>query len=397
MRSHVHISIYRFLDREEDMTPPPRKPRPRRVRRKIRLAQTAPPQTNPSENPDNLVHPGRKAANSGPETQAEKEQMLKMTRKKSMFLHLPGMGSKGDLRSSDETPTPFAVPRPNPKTLLDVMIGLNAFSQLPPSESYDPFRGDSRVSIDQESYYGSHEHIAKNFMLQWKNRVACRKPSLINRLDSSHVSYDFANHRCESTNLSSVPEGPASASRFKRRKSKWSMRTGMKQPTLPSIDDEDERKHQFMAWVQDERQKMRSEKSSIFANICPNDKQSVRRKSFTLWLQKRQEQKADLDDNSDDDMGALRDISEDEEDNEPESMGDLMKTILKIKTRFKDSLDSRVKRFNNEMEKIKKRDEEHRKKPISNSQKRRFKMLLEGIDAALADSSDDEDNYYTPT
>lgn len=308
-----------------------------------------------------------------------------------MFLQLSGNTSQNDDQKK------FVVPKPNPKTLLDVMVGLNAFSHLPsPQQSTEPgdsFRGDSRMSFDQDSIYGSHENIARKFMLQWKNRVATRKISIMNKLDSNMPPPEILYQRSESINLSSVPEDPPASSHMKRRKSRWSVRQGLKQqPTLPSIDDEDERKHQFLAWVQDEKQKMRNEKSSLFANISPFDKQAQRRKSFTCWLQKRQEQmKAD---DSDDDLEALKDVSDEEVDDAPATIGDLMRTILKIKTRFKEPLDSRVKKFNNELEQIKKRDDEARNRPLSRSQKRRWKMLMRGIDAALADSSDEDDNYY---
>lgn len=324
--------------------------------------------------------------------------MLKLTRKKSMFLQLSGTGTKTDVRCSSESPTKLVLPKPNPKTLLDVMIGLNAFSHLPspqhPIDPVDSFRGESRMSVDQDSLYGSHEYIAKKFMTQWKNRVASRKLSIINKLDAGSGPIDLSSHRCESTNLSSVPEGPPTSSHMKRRKSKWSVRQNKTQPTLPAIYDEDERKHQFLAWVQDEQEKMRSHKGSLFANISPSDKQSQRRKSFTFWLQKRQQERPPNDNSSDEEeMGVLRDISEDEEEDQPATVGDLMKTILKIKTRFKDSLSARVKRFNNELDQIRKRDEEARNKPMSPSQKRRYKMLIHGIDAALADSSDEDDIY----
>lgn len=379
------------------MTPQPLEHRSKRRRRKIRLAQTAP--AHPHSGGDKIIQrPVRKEVVSGPETQEEKEQMLKMSRKKSMFLQLSGRGSQNDLTGLKDATGQSTLPKPNPKTLLDVMIGLNAFSHLPsPQNSTEPsdyFRGESRMSIDQESFYDSHENIAKKFMFQWKNRVASRKFSLINKLDTSIPNLDLSFPRSESGNLCSVPEDPPSSSHVKRRKSKWSVRPSIKQPTLPSIDDEEERKHQFLAWVQDEREKVRREKNSLFGNISPSDKQNIRRKSFICWLQKRQEEKARNEIDSDDDMGLLKDISEDEEDAGPQNIGDLMKTILKVKTRFKDSLDVRVKKFNTEMEQIRKRDEEARNKPLSRSLKRRWKLWMHGIDAALGDSSEEEDNYY---
>jgi hypothetical protein len=344
---------------------------------------------------------------SGPETQAEKDHVLKLNRKQSMFLQLPGKGKQTHAYYDIDVPKRPELPKPNPKTLLDVMVGLNAFSHLPrarsnSNEMSDTYRGDSRMSIiDEDSMYGSHENIARSFMTQWKNKVASRKISIINKLDTQMAVPTL--QRCDSIALSSVPEEDISLRGNSRahRKSKWTLRHQMKQPSLPAIDDEEERKEQFMEWMSEQKAKFRIEKESIFANY-PKDKQAQRRRSFTCWLQERQEnnqQYESSDEEEDEDIADglqefLREGNDGDDIGKPTNIGDLMKTLLKIKTRFKDPLDARVKRFNKEIDAKKAKDDALRNKEPSASQKRRWKMLMYGIDAALADSSDDDDNYY---
>ncbi|XP_045174530.1 uncharacterized protein LOC123535841 [Mercenaria mercenaria] len=399
----------RLLGRDGDsITPPPPVTRQRR-RRKIRLARTAPAHMHHSD--DETQHTAfdkrRQDVRSGPETQAEKDQMLKLDRKQSVFLQLPGKGKQTHAYYDIDVPKRPELPRPNPKTLLDVMVGLNAFSHLPrarsnSNEMSDSYRGDSRMSIiDEDSIYGSHENIARSFMTQWKNKVASRKFSIINKLDSQMAPPPV--QRCDSIALSSVPEEDMSIRGHSRnhRKSKWTVRHQMKQPSLPAIDDEEERKEHFLEWMGEQKAKLRIEKESVFANY-PKDKQAQRRKSFTCWLQDRQEhiKRDEFSDEEDDDIAdGVREFLEEDDDDvdngKPANIGDLMRTLLKIKTRFKDPLDSRVRRFNKEIDALKARDEALRNKEPTASQKRRWKMLMYGIDAALADSSDDEDyNYY---
>lgn len=390
------------------MTPPPLTARKRRRPRKIRLARTAPANIHHSD--DEMQHAAfenrRHEIRSGPETQAERDQMLNMDRKKSVFLQLSGKGKENQSHAYYDIDVPKRpeLPKPNPKTLLDVMVGLNAFSLLPKpgsnsNELSDSYRGDSRMSIiDEDSMFGSHENIAKSFMTQWKNKVASRKFSIISKLENQTSQVPL--QRCDSIALSSVPEEDSSLRNYSRvhRKSKWTVRHQMKQPSLPAIYDDEERKEQFLAWMEEQKAKMRIEKESVFANM-PKDKQAQRRKSFTCWLQDRKDNTkvSDVSDDDDDVIAdGLRQILDDEDDvdvGKPANIGDLMKTLLKIKTRFKDPLDSRLQRFYREIDEIKERDEAARTKPTTKSQKRRWKMLMYGVDAALADSSDEEDNY----
>ncbi|KAL4224870.1 hypothetical protein ACF0H5_015566 [Mactra antiquata] len=411
----------RWLSREEIMiTPQPEIRRRRKKKRKIRLAQTAPPNGHYSD--DDVRHPSRdhkrKETKSGPETQEEKDRMMKIDRKKSVFLQLPGKGRASVVENYYDLPEDKQkrpeLPKPSPKTLLEVMIGLNAFSQIPSrmrsnSELSESFRGDSRMSFpDQDSMYDSQENVARRFMTQWKNKVASRKFSLLNKLESTNAFFENPNPRCESINLSSVPEDTSflNQSRGSHRKSKWTVRHSMKHPSLPAIDDEEERKELFMEWITDQQAKWRSDKESFFKNVPANDKQAQRRKSFICWLQERQTDKKKEDDSDEEPevftAGGLRNIIENDAENDddndedvkPANIGELMRTLLNIKSRFKDPLDARVRRFNTEIDNIKRKEEEERNKAMSKSQKRRWKMLMKGIDAALADSSDEEDNYY---
>lgn len=398
------------------LTPPPETKRRRRRRRKVRLSQTAPANGHHSDDEIHRSHEprelGRKATISGPETQDEKDRMMNIDRKKSVFIQLPGKGKTTenyyDL-PEDKTKRP-ELPKPNPKTLLEVMIGLNAFSQIPSrlrsNSELSDYRGDSRLSItDQDSLYDSQENVAKRFMTQWKNKVASRKYSLLNKLESSNTFFENPHPRSESINLSSVPEDTSifNQSRNSRRKSKWTVRHSMKHPSLPAIDDEEERKEQFLEWITQHQERWRADKESYFKDVPVHDKLAQRRKSFTCWLQERQNDKK-LDDDSDEEpeiftAGGLRNIIEDDDEDvvesKPENIGELMRTLLNIKTRFKDPLDSRVKRFNAEIDAIIKKDEEDRNKEMSKSRQRRWKMLIKGIDAALADSSEEEENYYS--
>ena len=407
IKQKLLIFFFRLLGRDCGSVTPPIATRQRR-RRKVRLARTAPAHMHHSD--DEMQHATsnkrHQEVRSGPETQAEKDHMLKVDRKQSLFLQLPGKGKQTHAYYDIDVPKRPELPRPNPKTLLDVMVGLNAFSHLPrarsnSNEMTDSYRGDSRMSIiDEDSMYGSHENIARSFMKQWKNKVASRKISIINKLDTQIVQPTL--QRCDSIALSSVPEEDISTRGNSRlhRKSKWTMRHQMKQPSLPAIDDEEERKQQFIEWMSEQKAKLRLEKDSVFANY-PKDKQAQRRRSFTCWLQERQEINKQLessDEEEDEDItdGIREFLREDDDDNngKPTNIGDLMKTLLKIKTRFKDPLDARVKRFNKEIDAKKAKDDALRNKEPTASQKRRWKMLMYGIDAALADSSDEEDNYY---
>ena len=315
---------------------------------------------------------------------------LRMDRKNSMFIQLPGKGKNADSNFGYRDVPNSKTPKPNPRTLLDVMIGLNALKYLPNSTSSeylnDSFRGDSRLSVDCESIYSDHGNTAQTFMNQWKNKVACRKASLFNKIDKK-----FGVTQATSTsNLTSVAEDPSRLQRH--RKSRMMIRHHMQQ-RLPVIDDEDERKETFQAWIAEERERANSEQ---FPLINPNDKQARRRRSFCFWLDRRhKEHLKRTRENKDNIAGVmhLSDLDSDEEE-EPQSIGDLMKTLLKMKMSFKTPLDARLKKFNADVEEMVRRDAEARTAPIGKALKRRWKMIMHGVDAALADSSDEEDNYY---
>lgn len=377
----------------------------RRQRRKIRLSRTAPANMHISgdENRNPRVIIDRKAVKSGPETQEERNKMLNLSGKKSVFLQLSGKGKEMSNYYDIEPYKKKELPNPKAKTLMDVMIGLNAFSYLPrqrrnSSEMSEHCREDSRMSVDQDSTEDTHEHIATSFMMQWKSKVASRKFSIINKLENQPFQCQSNIQRCDSFTLSSVPEDMSMLNQSRdSRKSKWTLHHQMKQHTLPAIDDEEERKLQFLEWVNEQKAKLRAEKESVFVK-CVQNTQAHRRQSFTCWLQKRHDLDKHDDESDEEDDGVtdgLRELIDgnDDDDDKPATLGDLMKTLLKIKTRFKDPLDSRVRRFNKEIDKIKKRDDAVRNKEMSSSQKRRWKMLLAGIDTTLVESSEDEEGY----
>ncbi|KAH3890290.1 uncharacterized protein LOC127851287 [Dreissena polymorpha] len=390
---------------------PPKQPR---RRRKIRLAKTAPAAHaahSDSECVDGKRDEKRKGVKSGPETQAEKEKMLyghrgdefasqmRMERRDSMFFQLSGRGrhDSADITGYPgylEIPT-RKTPKPNPRTLLDVMMGLNAFNHLPPPSSCEQqnesgsVRNDSRLSVDYDSVYGSHENIANRFMQQWRTKVASRKLSIINKLDASMQPNPAA--RGSSTNLTSVAENPSRLLK-NRRSTRVFGRKSVVQPMLPVIDDEEERKEQFQAWMSEEQEKSKADKQ-LFMFKSGDNKQTQRRRSFMIWLQNREKENKER--ASKNELASYEE-SEDENqsDDEPESIGDLMRALLKIKTRVREPLETRVRKFNAEIEDIIKRDEAARNMPMGKALKRKWLMIMQGIDAALAESSDDDDHYY---
>ena len=386
---------------KDDKNTPQNKPVKSRRQQKIRMAQTAPANIH-FQNP-NVVQAStsRKEVKSGPETKEEKEQMLKIDRRKSMYIQLSGKGK--DPVSKEETKPPL--PRPNPKTLLDVMMGLNAFSHVPQpgtrqggtGELYEDIRAESREStLGRSSIYDSTENIAQKFIFQWRKNIASRKDSICMKLESfDNQMAENALQRSMSVAFSTVPEDYESDDNFVRRKqSKMSHRqTKMITPSLPAIHDDDERQEIFMAWVKEEKDKLKDE-VPVYQNPAM-EKLAKRRNSFVAWLKARNDKMKTRPDSAEKYFNTsggsgLRNILEEDDDDKPNT-GDLMRTILKIKTKFRDPLDSRVKKFNSEIEKMKERDAALRNKPSTKEQRRKWIMLTKGIDA---ESSDDDDECY---
>ncbi|XP_052799030.1 uncharacterized protein LOC128230628 [Mya arenaria] len=384
-------------DDDEEETPdvkPRVKQKRQRQHRMPRMAQTAPANVGQGGGRIGAADSKRKYLKSGPETQAEREHMLrrqgtgdslsavKLDRKESMFLQLSGRGRHISELVYPEIPS-SKTPRPNPRTLLDVMIGLNAMHYLPTSNTSeqfnDSFRGDSRLSIDHDSMYSSNENTAKRFMNQWKSQVAFRKGSIVRRIDKAF------NRNVSTTNLTSVAEDPS-----RLRTSRMMLRQSM-QMRLPAIDD-DERKETFLAWMQEEKEKAVHDPYP-FLNDRNNVRQAQRRRSFVEWLDKRTKFNPKTAKENEDRMAPIYSLSDDEdEDDEPQNLGDLMRTLLKVKMAFRDPLNDRIRRFYSEVDEMVRRDETAARRPIGEELQRRWKRILQGVDAGHADSGDED--YY---
>ena len=328
-----------------------------------------------------------------------------------MYLQIAGVGKeqKSHVKyddSDDEEPKRKELPKPSPRTMLDVMMGLNAFSHVPPprcsTRSPDEFREDSRLSLQRSSsinsVYESTENIAEKFIQQWRKRIASRKQSIYDKLATESPKPDILQQR-ESVALSSVPEMDLSSS-FARRKSKWTTPTRMsiRPSNLPVISQNEdmERRELFQAWVKDRKDEIKmTERPESPLNLTPQQRTAQRRKSFSFWMKKRNQQKVHAEDSDDEaQREVLKYTDPYEVDDGPPDVGDMMRTIINIKKKFKDPLDSRLKKFYKELDILKERNENAHRQLTDKERKRKWKMLMKGIDAALADSSDEEDNYF---
>lgn len=435
--SKIRCAFYfRLLNKSEStLTPDPgnarREAKNNALRKKkVRLAQTAPAsmlhKQNKEDKPPN--EEVSKVFASGPRASTHRSQdvasSLDTDRKKSVYLQIRGSGKEqhypqSDDDSGEEGKKKKELPTPSPRTLLDVMIGLNAFSHVPPPRCVTKSpevikdnrvlrerratidrrasRRDSRASIVSNSstgsMYDSTENIAEKFIQQWRSRIASRRQSIYGKLAAQNAKQDTYRQR-ESLALSSVPEFTTPPSL--KRKSKWSMshKMSLNAGQLPVIsqNEDQERRELFQAWVKERKDEIEPSERPDSAFLNPQQKTAIRRKSFASWLKKRDLTNPHYSDEEDEDILEYYDPYE--IDDGPNDVGDLMKTIFNIKKRFKDPIDSRLKKFYNELDKIKERDEKARRPLSERERKRKWKIALQGLNAALADSSDEEDSYY---
>ena len=412
------LFLFRLLDRSElPSTPEPLEARREALRnarrkRKVRLAQTAPANMQHKHNKqdktmkDAVRNAFTNGAKPNPDARPDSAS-LDTDRKKSVYLQIAGTGREPKSHvqfddSEDEDKKRKDLPKPSPRTMLDVMIGLNAFSHVPPPRCVTRSpeqREESRFSLVRSSsissVYDSTENIAEKFIQQWRSRIASRKQSIYDKLSADTPKPEAFQSR-ESLALSSVPELELSNPASLRRKSKWTTRTSMKPPAqLPVIsqDDDQERREQFQAWVKERKDDIKPSERPESATLNPQQKITQRRNSFVCWLKQRNQTKPDYDDDDDDDSYSSY-ADPYEIDDGPQNVGDMMKTILNIKTRFRDPVDLRLKKFYRDLDKVKERDAKAQRPLTEKEQKRRWKALMKGIDAALADSSDEEENYF---
>ena len=434
------------------LTPDPpaeaRKEANRTAHRKVRLAQTAPPSIHhkhKKETPPKAKV--REAFNSFSDSKdvndraQEVKSALDTDRKKSVYLQISGAGKEQksylkDYDSDEENKKRKELPTPSPRTMLDVMIGLNAFSHVPPPRCvtktpYDisregrksvfipspqlinrplKFTKDGRAtrrrrsSVMSTSSVGSindsTENIAEKFIQQWRSRIASRRQSICNKIAAEHSKPDISHGR-ESIALTSVPEFEPITPSPLRKESKWTFthKSSLMPTETPAIseDEDQERREQFQAWVRDKKDSVKPTERPNSAVLTAQQKTNERRKSFADWLKKRMltMKRRNYDDDDDDDDAETTDDSNPYQiDDDPQDIGDILKTVLNIKKRFKDPVDFRLKKFYKDLDKIKERDERARRPLSEEERKRKWKVLMKGIDAALADSSDEEDNWW---
>ena len=321
-----------------------------------------------------------------------------------MYLQIGAGREKKYIQSDDSDEEEYRrvdLPKPSPRTMLDVMIGLNAFSHVPPPRSpgmHSDNRNLFNRSTSVKSLYDSTENIAGKFIQQWRARVASRRDSIIDKLAGDcAIPANSTPRWIESSFLASVPELEQPVALDESRKSNWTLthRPGLIKPAyLPGIGqrDDGERRELFQAWVKDRKHELVPHDRPDSENLNPTQKDEHRRKSFMKFLKERRSSKSKHEENEEETIVPIfkdpYEINDTQQD-----IGDMMNTILNIKKRFKDPLDFRVKKFYKELDQIKERDEKAQGPLTEKARKRRWKMLMKGIDAALADSSDEEDNY----
>ena len=433
------------------LTPDPteaRREANRTVHRKVRLAQTAPASMHHKHKKDNPPKAKvREAFGSASKDKSERAQEVKSSldtdRKKSVYIQISGSGKEKnsylqDYDSEEESNKKRKeLPTPSPRTMLDVMIGLNAFSHVPPPRcaTKTPFEiaRDGRKSVfipspqlinrplkftkdgratrrrrssvisnsSVGSINDSTENIAEKFIQQWRSRVASRRQSICNKLAAEHIKPDISHGR-ESIALTSVPENEPPTSTPLRKASKWTLthKPSLMPAEMPAItqDEEQERREQFQAWVRDKKDSIKPTERPDSAFLSAQQKTNLRRKSFADWLKKRmlsaKQRRNSDDDDDDEDIDTENETGPYQVDDGPEDIGDMLKTVLQIKKRFKDPVDFRLKKFYKDLDKIKERDDKARRPLTEEERKRKWKLLMKGIDAALADSSDEEDNWW---
>ena len=386
--------------------------------RKIRLAQTAPAgaqRKDKKEERQTDKRPKTEIVTTGSNLRLQRSKTTVETpnRRKSLYLQIGGTGRKANYNDSDDSDEDdykrIDLPKPSPRAMLDVMIGLNAFSHVPPprcvTKSPD-INIDNRNLVNRStsinSLYDSTENIAGKFVQQWRSRVASRRESIIEKL--ADVNYNAPKNSTprwiEPSFLASVPELERHIPLDESRKSNWNSSNSkpgfIKQAYFPGIGvrDEAERRELFQAWVKERKDELVSYERPDSEKLNPKQKDESRRKSFMKFLKDRKVAKQkQLEENEEEIIVPLfKDPYE--IDDGPQEIGDMMKTIMNIKKRFKDPIDSRVKKFYKELDEIKERDAKAQGPITDKGLKRRWKMLMKGVDAALADSSDEEDNYF---
>ena len=427
------------------LTPDPaevKKEAKRSIHRKVRLAQTAPASIHHKHNketPSKAVV--REAFKSGSKDRNDRAEEVKSSldteRKKSVYLQINGNGKEQnsylhDSDSEEDNKKRKDLPTPSPRTMLDVMIGLNAFSHVPPprcvtKSPHDMSRGgrtsvfipspqylnkplkftkDGRATRRRRSSIMSNssitsvndntENIAEKFIQQWRSRIASRRQSIYNKIAAEHTKPDISHGR-ESIALTSVPEFEQPTPSPLRRTSKWTFthKPSIMQAEMPVISQEEdqERRELFQAWVRDRKDEIKPTERPGSAVLTHQQKTEERRKSFADWLKKRVLNKPrNYDD--DDEYGDTPYTNPYDTDDGTQDIGEMLKTVLNIKKRFKDPVDFRLKKFYKDLDKIKERDEQARRPLSEREQKRKWMILMKGLDAALADSSDEDDNYF---
>ena len=326
-------------------------------------------------------------------------------RRKSMYLQIGGAGRGAKYNDSDDSNDEeyrrVDLPKPSPRAMLDVMIGLNAFSHVPPPQygTRSPdIHTDNRNLLNRStsinSLYDSTDNIAGKFIQQWRAHVASRRDSIIEKLAGNYQNpFNSTPRWIEPSFLTSVPDLEQKIALDESRKSNWTVTH--KTTYLPGIGhrDEDERRDLFQAWVKERKDDLVSYERPDSEKLNPKQKDESRRKSFMKFLKDRKAAKQRREENEEETIIPLfKDPYEINDD--PQDIGDMMKTIMNIKQRFRDPLDSRMKKFYKELEEIKERDAKVQGPITDKGLKRRWKLLMKGIDAALADSSDEEDNYF---